>query len=154
MLMAPLSSGFKWNSQEIWAQLEFHPMKANCYFLPGCLIFFFFIPEVLQLQMDISQGQLSLSFPSMLLYASNSVISPSMHFLSENICYFKIFFFSLLRYPETPIIFQLEDFFFLSSLSVTLFLISSNYVSFCKFLHFFFVSDFIFSGIYSLTWCV
>lgn len=65
-------------------------------------------------------------------------------------CYFKIFFFSLLRYPEIPVIFQLEDFFFLSSLSVTLFLISLNYIPFCKFLLFFFVSDFIFSSIYSL----
>lgn len=113
--------------------------------------FFFFYSWSFATKMDISQCQLSLSLLSMLLYASNSVISPFMHFLSEKICYFKIFFFSLLRYPEIPIIFQLKDFFFLSSLSVTLFLISLNYVSFCKFLHFFFVSDFIFSRIYSLT---
>ena len=33
--------------------------------------------------MDISQCQLSLSFPRVLLYASNSVIPPFMNFLSE-----------------------------------------------------------------------
>lgn len=90
MLMAPLSSGFKWQSQEIWAQLEFHSMKANCYFLPGCLIFFF-IPKVLKLKMDISQCQLSLSFPRVLLYASNSVIPPFMNFLSEQNVILKYF---------------------------------------------------------------
>ena len=113
MLMAPLSSGFKRHSQEIWAQLKFHPMKANCYFLPGCLIFFFFLNSW---SFETLNGYISVSIISVIsqcaLVCFKFSYSSFYEFPFRKKFYFKIFFFSLLRYPEIPIIFQLEDFFF------------------------------------------
>lgn len=46
VLMAHLSPGIDWHSQEIWAQLEFHPTEVNFFFLlTGWLpkFFFFFL---------------------------------------------------------------------------------------------------------------
>lgn len=85
------------------------PTKVIFFFLlTGCLNSF--LSDVLQLKMDMFQCQLSVSLPSVLLQASNSVIPSFMNFLSE-ICYFKIFSFSLLRCLEMPIIFKKDDFF-------------------------------------------
>ena len=69
----------------------------------------FLILEFLQLNMDMSQCQLSVSLPS-LPVASNSVI-PFINFPSERHVILKSFSSHLLRCLEIPITFKLDDFY-------------------------------------------